>query len=65
MVSDQTCNKSNLIGVASDLRSDLPYAAYEELGFKLIVENGGDVRTRVVVRALEMLESIRLIEQAL
>jgi ech hydrogenase subunit E len=52
-------------GVASDLRCDLPYAAYGDLDVKMIVENGCDVRARVVVRALEMLESIRLIEKAL
>ncbi|MEW5959898.1 MAG: nickel-dependent hydrogenase large subunit [Chloroflexota bacterium] len=52
-------------GVAFDLRSDLPYATYAELEFKMIVESAGDVRARVVVRALEMLESIRLIERAL
>ena len=52
-------------GVDFDLRSDLPYAAYGELDFKKFVEKSGDVRARVVVRALEMLESIRLIEAAL
>ncbi len=52
-------------GVAIDVRSDQPYAAYEELGFKIATSNDGDVQARVVVRALEMLESIRLIEEAL
>ncbi|NMB88447.1 MAG: hydroxyacid dehydrogenase [Chloroflexi bacterium] len=52
-------------GVGNDLRSDLPYAAYGELDFKPVVEQAGDVQARVVVRALEMLESIRLIETAL
>jgi Ni,Fe-hydrogenase III large subunit len=52
-------------GVASDLRKDLPYAAYGELDVKPAVETAGDVQARVVVRALEMLESIRLIEKAL
>jgi ech hydrogenase subunit E len=52
-------------GVAIDVRSDFPYAAYEELGFKMITQEGGDVKARVIVRALEMLESVRLIEEAL
>jgi ech hydrogenase subunit E len=52
-------------GVTLDLRSDLPYAAYAELEPKTVVESTCDVRARVVVRALEMLESIRLIEKAL
>jgi Ni,Fe-hydrogenase III large subunit len=52
-------------GLDLDLRCDLPYAAYGELEVRRIVETAGDVRARVVVRALEMLESIRLIEKAL
>lgn len=52
-------------GVETDLRCDLPYAAYGELEVKKAVQPDGDVRARVVVRALEMLESIRLIENAL
>ncbi|GAP13653.1 Ni,Fe-hydrogenase III large subunit [Longilinea arvoryzae] len=52
-------------GLELDLRCDLPYAAYGELGVNRIVQTDGDVRARVVVRALEMLESIRLIEKAL
>jgi len=52
-------------GVESDLRVELPYAAYAELGVKAAVQTTCDVRARVVVRALEILESIRLIEEAL
>ena len=52
-------------GIEFDVRCHLPYAAYPELEPKLIVEQAGDVRARVVVRALEMLDGIRLIEKAL
>ncbi len=52
-------------GVAADVRQDVPYAAYAELGFRMVVADGCDVNARVVVRALEMLESVRLIEEAL
>jgi ech hydrogenase subunit E len=52
-------------GVESDVRCDLPYAAYPELGFRIVTATDGDVRARLVVRAMEMLESVRLIEQAL
>jgi ech hydrogenase subunit E len=52
-------------GVEYDARVHVPYAAYSELGPKLIVEPAGDVRARVVVRALEMLDSVRIIEKAL
>jgi ech hydrogenase subunit E len=52
-------------GLAMDVREDFPYAAYEELGFQIVTKETCDVQARVVVRALEMLESCRLIEKAL
>jgi Ni,Fe-hydrogenase III large subunit len=52
-------------GVESDVRRDLPYAAYPELDFRIVTATDGDVRARLVVRAMEMLESVRLTEQAL
>lgn len=52
-------------GLAMDARQDFPYAAYEELGFQIVTQQTCDVQGRVVVRALEMLESCRLIEKAL
>src|SRR5450631_183756 len=52
-------------GVDTDVRDDQPYLAYQELGFKIVTQQEGDVRARVVVRALELLESIRIITDAL
>ena len=52
-------------GIEIDVRRDLPYAAYEELSFRIVTAVEGDVRARLVVRAMEMLESVRLIEEAL
>lgn len=52
-------------GLDLDVRKDAPYLAYDELGFKTIVRTECDVFARVVVRALEMVESIRLIGAAL
>lgn len=52
-------------GLAIDVRQDQPYAAYADLGFKIVTATDGDVMARIVVRALEMLESVRLIEAAL
>lgn len=52
-------------GIETDIRSDAPYAAYHDLGFKMVTAQDCDVRARIVVRALEMLESVRLIEAAL
>ena len=40
--------------------ADLPYGAYAELGFQMVTQAGGDVLARVAVRALELLESMRL-----
>ncbi len=52
-------------GLGQDLRKAAPYAAYDELEFAVPVERDGDVRARLVVRALEILESCRIIRQAL
>ena len=52
-------------GIDIDIRRDLPYAAYPELDFRIVTLTDGDVRARLLVRAMEMLESVRLIEQAL
>jgi len=51
--------------IATDVRSDLPYLAYSELGFKMVTQPAGDVLARVSVRVLELLESIRLACEAL
>jgi len=52
-------------GVGQDLRRDAPYAAYAEMDFNVPVESGGDVKARLVVRALEIVESCRILRQAL
>lgn len=52
-------------GVDQDLRRDDPYLAYPDLDFAVPVEPEGDVLARVVVRAMEMLEGCKIIEQAL
>ncbi len=52
-------------GVDIDVRKDQPYLVYADLGFTAVTRPEGDVLARVVVRALEMLESIRLVREAL
>lgn len=52
-------------GIASDIRKDDPYAAYEKLDFDVITEKDGDVRAKTLVRARETYESMKIIEQAL
>lgn len=52
-------------GVPQDLRRAAPYAAYSELEFKTPVEEAGDVRARLLVRALEIMETCGILRQAL
>jgi len=52
-------------GVDTDLRRDCPYLAYDEVEFAVPVQTHGDVLARVVVRALEIVESCKILEQAL
>ncbi len=52
-------------GVDMDARRDHPYAAYDRVEFDVITAEGADVWSRVLVRALEVFESIRIIRQCL
>ena len=52
-------------GVDVDVRRDAPYSAYGDFSFDVPVLPDGDVFARVVVRALECYESIKIIRQAL
>ncbi|MGD0538886.1 MAG: NADH-quinone oxidoreductase subunit C [Verrucomicrobiota bacterium] len=52
-------------GVGLDCRRDHPYAAYDRMDFDVITADGGDVWSRVVVRAKEVFESIKIIRQCL
>lgn len=51
-------------GLPQDLRRAAPYEAYSEIDFDVPVREEGDVFARIVVRALEIIESCRIIEQA-
>ncbi len=50
-------------GVAIDCRRDHPYAAYDRLEFEVVTGSDGDAWTRLVVRATEVFESVRIIRQ--
>jgi Ni,Fe-hydrogenase III large subunit len=52
-------------GVAIDCRRDFPYAAYDRVDFDVIVQYDADVWSRVLVRVLEVFESIKIIRQCL
>ena len=51
-------------GVDMDVRRDAPYSSYEDFTFSVPVQTSCDVYARVVVRVLEIYESIRIIRQA-
>jgi len=52
-------------GVAIDARIDHPYAAYDEVPPQIVTQDAGDTWARVLVRVGELLESIRLVREAL
>ena len=52
-------------GVDMDVRRDAPYSSYEDFEFNVPVQTSGDVYARVVVRVLEIYESIKIIRQAI
>ena len=52
-------------GVEYDARKAHPYYVYEKLRFRQMVENGGDCYSRYKVRMREIIESIRLVREAL
>jgi Ni,Fe-hydrogenase III large subunit len=52
-------------GVGQDLRKAAPYAAYAEMEFDVPVQTAGDVTARLLVRALEIMESCKILRQAL
>ena len=52
-------------GVVRDLRKDEPYLAYSDFDFKVICAQSGDCYARYLVRMQEMLESIKIIQQAI
>ena len=52
-------------GVDIDVRKDDPYAGYNLVEWKVITTENGDVFDKAVVRLLECLESIKIIDQSL
>jgi len=52
-------------GVEQDLRVDAPYAAYDIFRVNRVVEQGGDLEARFIVRVKELFESYRIIREVL
>lgn len=48
-----------------DVRKDHPYAAYDKVDWEVCCTPNGDVFDKVVVRVLEMVESVRICKQCL
>jgi Ni,Fe-hydrogenase III large subunit len=68
----QYCKDMGLVGPVAraagcdiDCRRDHPYAAYDRVDFDVITHDTADVWGRVVVRAKEVFESIRIVRQCL
>ena len=51
--------------ISIDARRDYPYEAYSNIEFETPVKSEGDVLARTVVRAYDVVESIKIIKQAL
>ena len=52
-------------GLDADLRRDHPHDAYDVLRFEVPVEDGGDVRARLMIRAREVEQSLAILQQVL
>jgi NADH-quinone oxidoreductase subunit D len=52
-------------GVVRDLRKDEPYLAYPDFDFKVVCATPGDCYARYLVRMEEMLESVKIVHQAI
>ncbi|MGB5793112.1 NADH-quinone oxidoreductase subunit D [Poseidonibacter sp.] len=52
-------------GIAHDLRKDKPYYGYENFDFDVIVGSHGDVYDRMMCRFEEMVQSTKIIRQAM
>ncbi|MGI5835948.1 MAG: NADH dehydrogenase (quinone) subunit D [Chloroflexota bacterium] len=52
-------------GVPRDLRKEMPYCGYESYDFEVVTRPEGDCYARYLVRMDEMVESLKIVKQAL
>lgn len=52
-------------GVRTDIRADVPYLFYDEMDWSVIAMEGGDTHARVMVKVLEMYQSIKILRTCL
>jgi Ni,Fe-hydrogenase III large subunit/Ni,Fe-hydrogenase III component G len=72
ILSNQAARDLGIVGIAArasgvdgDLRRDHPHDAYDGLRFEVPIEDGGDVRARLMVRAREVEQSLVILQQVL
>jgi Ni,Fe-hydrogenase III large subunit len=72
ILETQVARELGVVGIAArasgldlDLRRDQPHDAYSRLQFLVPVEEGGDVRARLMVRAREVEQSLSILRQVL
>lgn len=52
-------------GVRTDIRADVPYLLYDDMDWRVIVQDGLDTHSRVMVKVLEMYQSIKILRTCL
>jgi NADH-quinone oxidoreductase subunit D len=70
ILTKDTVNKLSLVGpiarasgVRTDIRKDIPYLVYDDLDWRVITRKEGDAQARIMVKALEVFQSISIIRQ--
>jgi NADH-quinone oxidoreductase subunit D len=52
-------------GVRTDVRKDMPHLKYEDVDWEMITDKGEDSQARIMVKVLEMFQSIGILNQCL
>jgi len=52
-------------GIGYDIRRVDPYASYDKIEFEVVTLKDGDVRARILVRAMELFQSVRILKACL
>jgi Ni,Fe-hydrogenase III large subunit/Ni,Fe-hydrogenase III component G len=72
VLETQVARELGVVGIAGrasgldlDLRRDHPHDAYSGLSFSVPIEEGGDVRARLMVRAREVEQSLTILRRAI
>lgn len=52
-------------GVRTDIRADVPYLLYDDMDWRVIVQDGSDVFARAAVKVLEIYQSVKILRTCL